>query len=75
MVRFTSPVTPTHAPRHARQSNTMTLENAAYVRAVGQIELVFTFIASYFFFRERSTALELGGILRVVAGIVILLLA
>ena len=52
----------------------MTLENAAYVRAVGQVELVFTFIASYFFFRERSTALEIGGILLVVAGIVILLL-
>ena len=39
----------------------MTLENAAYVRAVGQVELVFTFIASYCFFRERSTALELAG--------------
>ena len=52
----------------------MTLENAAYVRAVGQVELVFTFIASYFFFRERSTAPELAGILLVVAGIVILLL-
>ena len=51
----------------------MTLENAAYVRAVGQVELVFTFIASYFFFRERSTALELAGIVLVVAGIVILL--
>ena len=52
----------------------MTLENAAYVRAVGQVELVFTFIASYFFFRERSTAPEVAGILLVVAGIVILLL-
>ena len=52
----------------------MTLENAAYVRAVGQIELVFTFIASYFFFRERSAALELVGIVLVVVGIVILLL-
>jgi len=52
----------------------MTLENAAYVRAVGQVELVFTFIASYFFFRERSTALEIAGILLIVAGIVILLL-
>ena len=52
----------------------MTLENAAYVRAVGQVELVFTFIASYFFFRERSTGLELGGIALIVAGIVILLL-
>ena len=52
----------------------MTLENAAYVRAVGQVELVFTFIASYFFFGERSTAPELAGTLLVVAGIVILLL-
>ena len=52
----------------------MTLENAAYVRAVGQVELVFTFIASHFFFRERSTALEVGGILLIVAGVVILLL-
>ena len=51
----------------------MTLENAAYVRALGQIELVFTFIASYFFFRERSNVLELAGILLIVAGIVILL--
>ena len=52
----------------------MTLENAAYVRAVGQIELVFTLLASYFFFRERSTALELAGIVLIVGGIVILLL-
>ena len=52
----------------------MTLENAAYVRALGQVELVFTFIASWFFFRERSTALEIGGILLIVAGILILLL-
>ena len=52
----------------------MTLENAAYVRAVGQVELVFTFIASCFFFRERSTALELAGIVLIVGGIVILLL-
>ena len=52
----------------------MTLQNAAYVRAVGQVELVFTFIASYFFFRERSTGLEIAGILLIVAGIVILLL-
>ena len=53
----------------------MTLENAAYVRALGQVELVFTFIASWFFFRERSTGLEIAGVLLVVAGILILLLA
>ncbi|MCY4348830.1 MAG: EamA family transporter [Thiotrichales bacterium] len=52
----------------------MTLENVAYVRALGQVELVFTFAASYFFFRERSTTLEVAGIVLIVAGIVILLL-
>jgi drug/metabolite transporter (DMT)-like permease len=52
----------------------MTLENAAHVRALGQIELVFTLLASWLVFRERSTWVELLGILAVVAGILILLL-
>ena len=52
----------------------MTLENAAYVRALGQVELVFTFTASWFFFRERSTGPEVAGVLLVVTGILILLL-
>jgi drug/metabolite transporter (DMT)-like permease len=52
----------------------MTIQNAAYVRALGQIELVFTFIAAHVFFRERSTGLEIGGIVLVVTGILILLL-
>lgn len=51
-----------------------TLQNAAYVRVLGQVELVFVFIASMVFFRERPGALEVGGILLVVAGIVLLLL-
>lgn len=51
-----------------------TLQNAAYVRALGQIELVFTFIASVFFFRERTSRIEVAGIALVVAGIVTLLL-
>ena len=51
-----------------------TLQNAAYVRAVGQIELVFTFIASVFFFRERTSRTEVLGILLVAAGILILVL-
>ncbi|MEX0693268.1 MAG: DMT family transporter [Rhodospirillales bacterium] len=50
-----------------------TLENAALVRAVGQIELVFTFIASAVFFREKSTRLEIAGILLVIAGILLIL--
>jgi drug/metabolite transporter (DMT)-like permease len=52
----------------------MTIQNAAYVRALGQIELLFTFAAGHFFFRERSNALELTGIGLVIAGILILLL-
>ncbi len=53
----------------------MTIQNAAYVRALGQIELVFTFVAAHLFFREKTTAMEFSGIVLVVAGILILLLA
>ena len=52
-----------------------TLQNAAYVRALGQIELVFTLIASAVFFREKIKGLELAGILFIVGGILILVLA
>jgi len=51
----------------------MTLQNVAYVRALGQIELVFTFAAGIFIFKERSTRVEVIGILLVVAGILILI--
>ena len=52
----------------------MTIQNAAYVRALGQIELVFTFIASTLFFGERTTPVELLGILLVISGILVLVL-
>lgn len=52
----------------------MTIQNVAYVRALGQIELVFTFAASYIFFKERTNTVEFIGILAIVAGIVVLLL-
>ncbi len=52
-----------------------TLQNAAYVRAVGQIELVFTFIASVLFFREKVSRLEVLGILLVAGAILLILLA
>ena len=52
----------------------MTIEKAAYVRALGQIELVFTFAASYLFFRERGTVMEVVGIGIVTLGILLLLL-
>ncbi|NKB72570.1 MAG: EamA family transporter [Candidatus Latescibacteria bacterium] len=52
----------------------MTLENAAHVKALGQVELVFTFIVSVLFFKERTNRTELVGILLVVGGILLLLL-
>lgn len=39
-----------------------TLQNAAYVNAVGQIELVFSLLASTLFFKERPSAREYAGI-------------
>jgi drug/metabolite transporter (DMT)-like permease len=51
-----------------------TLENAAYVRAVGQIELVFTFVASVVWFKERTTRLELCGVALILAAILLLIL-
>lgn len=50
------------------------LQNAAYVKALGQVELVFTVLASVFFFRERLRAAEAVGILLVVAGMLLLVL-
>ena len=51
-----------------------TLQNAAYVRALGQIELVFTIIVSAVIFREKIHNSELIGIFFIIAGILILLL-
>ncbi len=53
----------------------MTLENAALVRAVGQIELVFTFIASHVVLKERPSPGEWLGSLLVVGGVVLILIA
>jgi drug/metabolite transporter (DMT)-like permease len=52
----------------------MTIQNAAYVRALGQIELVFTFAAAVFFFHERPNRTEVVGIALVIAGLLILVL-
>lgn len=53
----------------------MTLENAALVRAVGQIELVFTFISSRLVLKERPSVGEWIGSLLVVGGVVLILAA
>ena len=51
-----------------------TLQNAAYVRALGQIELIFTFIASVLIFKEKTSPLEYTGIFLIAIAIIILLI-
>lgn len=45
------------------------LQNASYVRAVGQIEVVFTLLISWLYFREKITRLEYAGIIVTVCGV------
>lgn len=52
-----------------------TLQNAAYVKALGQIELILSVLASTLFFREKITAREACGIAVLVASILLLILA
>ncbi|MEI4486995.1 EamA family transporter [Frigidibacter sp. MR17.14] len=48
------------------------LQNAAYVRTLGQVEIVFTLIVSATVFRERLSRREYGGIALVVASVLML---
>jgi drug/metabolite transporter (DMT)-like permease len=50
------------------------LQNAAYVRALGQAEIVFTIIASALFFHERLSRREAGGIALVVISVIAIVL-
>lgn len=50
------------------------LQNAAYVRALGQIELVFSALVSWLVFRERAGSRELAGIALLGVSIVLLVL-
>jgi drug/metabolite transporter (DMT)-like permease len=51
-----------------------TLQNASYVRALGQIELVFTFVLTVFLFREKVSRAEVIGITLIMGSIILLLL-
>jgi drug/metabolite transporter (DMT)-like permease len=51
----------------------MTLQQAAVVKSLGQIEMLFTFAATVFFFRERINRLEVAGCLLIVGGILVLI--
>jgi drug/metabolite transporter (DMT)-like permease len=52
----------------------MTLVNAGLVRALGQVELLFAFIAAIWLFRERVTIREVIGAVLILLGIWLLLL-
>lgn len=51
-----------------------TLQNAAYVKALGQVELIFSFCASYFIFNETTTRREMMGVALILLSIVVLVL-
>ncbi|MBO9453530.1 DMT family transporter [Tropicibacter sp. R16_0] len=52
-----------------------TLQNAAYVKALGQIELIFSLMASVLFFREKITGREVAGIALLGVSILALVMA
>jgi len=47
----------------------MTLNSAAIVRAVGQVELLFTLVTTIFWFKEKIRFSQLVGMLLIVGGI------
>lgn len=52
----------------------MTLQQAAMVKALAQIEMIFTFASSVYFFREKINRTEVAGCALIVAGILALVL-
>jgi drug/metabolite transporter (DMT)-like permease len=51
----------------------MTLQQAAIVKSLAQIEMLFTFAATVFFFKEKINRLEIAGCALIVGGILVLL--
>lgn len=51
-----------------------TMQNASYVRALGQIELIFTFLMTTYVFREKVSLIEYVGAIMVALGILLILL-
>jgi drug/metabolite transporter (DMT)-like permease len=52
----------------------MTIQQAALVRSLAQVEMLFTFATTVFIFKERINRMEIGGCLLIVGGIVVLLM-
>lgn len=53
----------------------MTLQQAAYVKALAQVEMLFTFASAVFVFKERINRTEVAGCALIVVGVVALVLA
>ena len=53
----------------------MALERAAYVRTLGQIDLIFAFVVSTLIFRERATARDVVGVALIATGLALVVLA
>jgi drug/metabolite transporter (DMT)-like permease len=70
--RRTLPVSVTGVTASLAWFTAFALYNAAYVRAIGQVEVVFTILASGLIFRERLAAREIAGILLVVASLLLI---
>lgn len=51
------------------------LQHAAYVRALGQVELLFGLLVSILWFRERATLTEAGGMALLLISLVMIILA
>lgn len=53
----------------------MTLQQVAVVKAVAQVEMLFTFASSVLVFKEKINRLEIAGCVLIVAGVLLLLIA
>ena len=51
-----------------------TLIQASFVRALGQVEIFFSYLSSKYLFKEKITISEIVGILIFVSGVAIMLL-
>lgn len=52
----------------------MTLQQAAMVKALAQVEMLFTFASSVFIFREKINRMEIAGCGLIVCGVLILVI-
>ena len=52
----------------------MAIQNVAYVRALGQVELIFSLMISFFYLKEKVRNNELLGLILMLTGIILIIL-